>query len=376
VGIRATGGSLAAGVNPACYHQSIAVYRGRIKTMVRTRFLLVLTLALSGTFHSIELAAQEGTAPLFSSHDVLAVTIEAPITTLMRERPEEEYLDGKFTVDGQTFDLKLRTRGNFRRQKANCPFAPIRLNFQKGQVGDSVLAGQDKLKLVTHCNTRRGNYDQLVLREYLTYRILQALTDKHFGARLMRITYVDTEGEDPIERWGFVIEDEDDIGARLGYEKLEVDTLSYRDLDASQTTLISVYQYLIGNTDFSFVRGPEGSDCCHNSVPFSDGTVTYPIPYDFDHAGLIDAPYAKPAPQFNIRSVKTRVYRGRCPYNDNLPETFEYILSKRGEIEAAVAEVEGLDKGNRREVDKYLEQFFDVISDPKKFDRQLVRKCV
>jgi hypothetical protein len=343
--------------------------------MVRTRSLLILTLALAGTFRSIDLAAQEGPAPLFSSHDVLSVTIEAPLTTLMRERSDEEYLDGKFTVDGKTFDLKLRTRGNFRRQKANCPFAPIRLNFQKGQVGDSILEGQDKLKLVTHCNTRRGNYDQLVLREYLTYRILQTLTDKHFGARLMRITYVDTEGGDSIERWGFVIEDEEDIGTRLGLERLEVAELSYRDLDASQTILITMYQYLIGNLDFSFVRGPEGSDCCHNSVPFSDGTTTFPIPYDFDHAGLIDAPYAKPAPQFNVRTVKTRVYRGRCPYNDLLPETLDYINGKRGEIEAAVAEVDGLDKGNRREVDKYIEQFFGVISDPKKIDRQLVRKC-
>ena len=342
--------------------------------MIRKRFLVNLTPILLVAFHSGNLAAGEP-APLFASHDVLAVTIEAPLTTLMRERPEEEYLDGKFSVDGRSFDLKLQTRGNFRRQRGNCPFAPIRLNFQKGQLDDSVLAGQDKLKLVTHCNTRRSNYEQLVLREYLTYRILQTLTDKHFGARLMRITYVDTEKDDTYERWGFVIEDEDDIGARLELEKLEAESLRYRDLDTAQTNLIAIYQFLIGNTDFSFVRGPEGSDCCHNSVPFSDGTIAYPIPYDFDHAGLIDAPYAKPAPQFNIRSVTTRVYRGRCSQNEALPETLAIFLEKRGDIEAAVAEVEGLDKGNRREVENYLGQFFDVISDPKQIERQLTGKC-
>jgi hypothetical protein len=351
--------------------------------MIHTRHIFVSTIVSLAMFHSTSLSAQEpaGTSPLFASHDVLAVRIEAPLTTLMKERPDEEYLSGKFAVTGadgteKVFDLKLRTRGNFRRQRSNCPFAPIRLNFAKGQLADSVLAGQDKLKLVTHCNTRRGAYDQLVLREYLTYRILQPLTDKHFGARLMRITYVDTEKGDSYERWGFVIEDEDDIGARLGLEKQEVASLKYGQLDASHVSLISIYQYLIGNTDFSFVRGPEGSDCCHNAVPFSDGNTIYSIPYDFDHAGLIDAPYAKPNPQFKTRSVKTRVYRGRCNYNELMPDTLAYFLEKRAEIEATVDEIEGLDKGNRKEVDRYLEQFFDVISDPKKTDRQLIRKCV
>jgi hypothetical protein len=38
-----------------------------------------------------------GLAPLFANHAPLDVTIEAPLTTLMDERPEKEYLEGTFS---------------------------------------------------------------------------------------------------------------------------------------------------------------------------------------------------------------------------------------------------------------------------------------
>ena len=350
---------------------------------VRTSVVLTVIAFTMFTFVATESAAQSpGAEPLFSDDSVLAVRIEAPIETLMRERPDEEYLDGKFSyqaADGSehTFDLKIRTRGKFRRQKSTCEFAPIRLNFRKKQLDGTVFDGQDKLKLVTHCETRRDRYEQMVLREYLAYRILQTLTDKHFGARLMHITYIDTENsdEEPLTRYGFVIEDEDDIGARLGLEKLDVTALRYDDLDLAHTSLITMYEFLIGNTDYSLIRGPNENDCCHNAIPFSDGTISYSIPYDFDHSGLVNAPYAKPNPQFKTRNVRTRVYRGLCGQNEVLPETLDYISGKRAEIFGLVDGLEDLSDDDREQVTEYLEDFFDIITDPKKVDRNLIRKC-
>lgn len=344
--------------------------------------LIRLTGLLGSMFLAISplAGAQTGVQPLFASHSVLDVRIEAPMTTLMKERPDVEYLDGTFSytdMAGQdhTFDLKLRTRGKFRRQTSTCRFAPIRLNFKKGQLADSEFDGQDKLKLVTHCQTKGKRYEQLVLREYLTYRILQTLTDYSFGARLMRITYVDTEGDDPITRYGFVIEDEDDIGTRLGLTKLNSSGLKYSELDDAHANMVIMYEYLIGNTDFSLVRGPTENDCCHNAVPFSDGTIAKSIPYDFDHAGLIDAPYAKPNPQFKTNSVRTRVYRGRCSNNEILPDTLSYFLSKQAEIMALVDDLTDLDDKNRKQVVAYLDDFFEDIANPKKVERNLIKKC-
>jgi len=352
--------------------------------MTKMRPQISSTAVLLAMFLSISAPgqAQSDTGrPLFESDSVLDVSIEAPLTTLMKERPDEEYLTGRFSFTGsdgvaRDFDLKLRTRGKFRRQRSTCKFAPIMLNFQTKQLEGSIFEGQDKLKLITHCDTKKSRFEQLVLREYLTYRIHRILTDRSFGARLMRVTYVDTEGDEPFTRYGFVIEDEDDIGARLGLEKVDASSLRYSALDPAHTNLVTMYEFLIGNTDFSLVRGPEENDCCHNAIPFSDGNTIYSIPYDFDHAGLVDAPYAKPNPQFKTRSVKTRVYRGLCPHNEILPATLDYINGKSAEIEALVANLEGLDDKNRKQVADYLADFFETITEPRQIDRELVKKCL
>jgi hypothetical protein len=325
---------------------------------------------------------EAGTRPLFATYDMMTVRIEAPMTTLMKQQPDEEYLEGMFTyVDrsGQevTLDLKLQTRGRFRRKKDTCNFSPIRLNFRKGQVEGTEFAGQDKLKLVTHCQTRRKNFEQLLLREYLAYRILHTLTDKSFGARLMQITYVDTEkGGDSITKYGFVIEDEDDLGNRLGLVAYEERGIKAEQLDPQQSSLIAVYEYLIGNTDFSLILGPADSACCHNVVLFSEGGAPYtPIPYDFDFSGIVDAPYADPNPMFKLRSVKDRRYRGRCPHNDLLDGTFAYFIEKEAEIRGLVADLEGLDDRNRKQVEKYLDSFFKDITTPKSKDRNFISQC-
>jgi len=348
--------------------------------------LTTLAVALFLTFSQVTVAQTAADdveiRPLFQSHDMLTVRIEAPFTTLMKEQPKEEYLDGTFTYTdsgGQEhkFDLKLQTRGRYRRKKTTCNFSPIRLNFRKKQVAGTEFAGQDKLKLVTHCQTRKKSFEQLVLREYLTYRILQTLTDKSFGARLMRITYVNSEGNgESITKYGFVIEDEDDIGDRIGLAPSKLRRIKAAELDGKQANLVAVYEYLIGNTDFSLILGPADASCCHNAVLFGiDGPPYTPIPYDFDFSGLVNAPYAEPNPRFKLHSVRSRLYRGRCMYNEFLDGTFAYFLEKEAEIRTLVAELEGLDNKNRIEVEKFLDRFFKNISDPKSKQRIFITKC-
>jgi len=346
-----------------------------------TTFAVALFLTFSQATVAQTAADDVEIRPLFQSHDTLIVRIEAPLTTLMREQPDEEYLDATFSYSdaaGQEhkLDLKLQTRGRFRRNKSTCIFSPLRLNFRKQQVTGTEFAGQDKLKLVTHCQ-RSKNYEQLLLREYLAYRFLQVLTDKSFGARLMHITYVDTEkGGKSITKYGFVIEDEDDIGDRIGLAPSKLRRIKASELDGKQANLVSVYEYLIGNTDFSLILGPEGSDCCHNAVLFSNGSAPHtPIPYDFDFSGLVDAPYAAANPRFKLRTVKNRLYRGRCINNEYLDGTFAYFLEKEPEFRRLLAELEGLNKGNRKEIDKFLNGFYKDITNPKLKQRNFITKC-
>src|SRR5690606_26257310 len=95
--------------------------------------------------------------------------------------------------------------------------------------------------------------------------------------------------------------------------------LVYTQLDTEQASLVAVFEYLIGNTDFSMVHGARDDDCCHNIVPFSrEGQDYLIIPYDFDFSGLVNAAYASPNPELPIRSVTRRLYRGLCEQNPYL----------------------------------------------------------
>jgi hypothetical protein len=158
-------------------------------------------------------------------------------------------------------------------------------------------------------------------------------------------------------------------------EPREVKSLKYSDLDAKQTNLVNLFEYMIGNTDYSLIRGPLDDNCCHNAVPFSDGNVVNPVPYDFDFSGLVDAPYAEPNPQLKIRSVRTRVYRGRCNNNDQLPGSIAHIASKKEEIFALLDEISDFDKASRQSVTRYLTEFFDIVENEKSIQKSFVKRC-
>ena len=343
------------------------------------------TLTIALMFHAYWVAttvAPEKNEPLFADDSTLEVTLEAPIQQLMRERDETTEQPGKLRyveADGTPveLDVLVRTRGKYRARPRVCRFAPLRLNFRKSQVADTVFAGQDKLKLVTHCKPRSRDYEQAVVAEYLAYRVLNILTDVSYRARLLRIRYVYTDADSETTSYGVLIEADEGLGRRLDHDLAAVPELDVEDLDSDYSNLTSVFQFLIGNTDFSPVAGPDNEDCCHNHTPFTaNGEVFYSIPYDFDQCGFVDAPHAAPNERFRLRSVKQRLYRGRCVNNDRLPATLERYRERRKDIEALVANQIELTARTRRQISKYVASFYRVIDDPKRVQKVLVRECI
>lgn len=321
--------------------------------------------------------------PLFASRDTLEITIEGPLKTLIRERSKEEYYDGvlRYTdADGaeQALDLQFRARGNYRRRKSTCRFPPVRLNLKKKQVEGTIFEGQNVLKLVTHCRPGSSKYEQFVLKEELGYRILNLHTPISFRSRLLRVTWVNTEDDNESEeRYGFVIEHNNELEKRTNLEDAAVQRASYAELNPKQAAIGAIFEYMIGNTDFSMVAGPSGEDCCHNGklLRQADGQIFF-VPYDFDMAGLVNAPYAEPNPRFDLRSVTSRLYRGHCRFNPELDDTVALYLSKRAEVMALVDAQEGLDDSERKKLRSFLERFYEDLENPKRVRSQLVNKCL
>ena len=319
--------------------------------------------------------------PLFNGDEMLKVRIVAPFDVIAQERPVDEYVDGTFYLDignGESLELDvgLRTRGNYRRREDVCPFPPLRLNFKKKQVKDTLFDGQDKLKLVTHCTTDSFIYEQGIIAEYLAYRILNLMTDYSYRVRLLLIEYETPGTEERFDGYGILIEHKDSVAERLGIAPLSVETTPVSTLDLDYLNLTSVYQYLIGNTDFSPISGAAGAECCHNHTLFgNEGEPYYSIPYDFDMSGFVGTPYATPNPKLRLDSVQERLYRGRCINNDRLPDTLAAFSASREEIETLIRGQQELSGRKRRDILKYIDQFYRSVSNDRGIDRNLVRKC-
>lgn len=324
--------------------------------------------------------------PLFASYDPVAFTLRAPFKSIFKERGQEsdEYEAELVLDDGTVLPIKIKTRGKFRLQRKTCNFPPIRLNIKKSSAAGTVFESQDKLKLVTHCRNGKEDYQQYVFKEYLQYRMLNLFTDLSFRVRLTEITYENTEKDDEsVTEMGFLIEDEDMMAARNEWAKLNMPVVPPDAYAQEHLAFIEVFEYLIGNTDFSaFMRAPDETKCCHNLKPVGlmSGPV-YPVPYDFDFSGMVEAKYATPDPVLKekrgkkVRKVRDRLFRGRCPslvYHDDI---FQQFNDKKDDIYALWQNQEGMTEKALKKSIEYLDDFYEIINDPKKREKEFKKEC-
>jgi hypothetical protein len=205
---------------------------------------------------------------------------------------------------------------------------------------------QDKVKLVTHCQNTRA-YREVVLREYVAYRILNVMADTSFRVRLMRITYVDTDNKNEEgSRLGFVIEDKDRLAKRLGLSVLNTPDLNANSLNPEYANTVSLYHYLIGNTDFSSIRGAKAGKCCHNHALFgNDDMPVWSVPYDFDQSGLVNA-------------------------------TVSSYQDKREEILQVLNEVLAVSDRSVRQMTAYIERFYNILDSEQKVNKEFIKGCI
>ncbi len=283
------------------------------------------------------------------------------------------------TLEGgtpETHAVSQSARGIRRRRQDVCCFSPLRIELRERPSGQSLLRGQRRMKLVTHCRPPR-RFEQMMLLEYAAYRLYNRLTPHSFRVRLATIDYVEPGAASPsITRYGFLIEDVDDAAERNGLVEARVgNRIMSAQLDPQAAGLYSIFQYLIGNLDWALNAGPSGEDCCHNTrLAAASETATsglVPLPYDFDHSGLVDAPYAAVPQGVPVRSVRTRHYRGFCRHNDMARAAVARVRAARPELLAELQSIGELEAGTRRRAAAFLEQFFDRTSSTARVENML-----
>ena len=321
-------------------------------------------------------AANVSASTLFERSDVIEITLEGPISRLIKKADKSLEAPFNLTVDGIEQAIDVRVRGHSRLRV--CEFPPLRFNFPESNGGDTVFAGQDKLKLVTHCRNH-DRAEQDLLEEFAVYRVLNAITDAGYRVRLLRINYIDTLGKlskKAAVRYGFVLETDDQIADRLGVKRARLAGVPVRMLDEKQSATVYVFQYLVGNTDWSLVRADYDDECCHNIKLFErDGKLLF-VPYDFDLTGVVNAGYAYPDPLLRIDKVTDRLYRGKCVSRDALEVGLQSVLDRKDAVLAVPTEIPGLGEQGAERMTRYLENFFDRAEERSKLVKQFERRCL
>ena len=308
------------------------------------------------------------TDPLFTSQLPLEITITAPFGELVAFRSRRPTVEGVLSyrnTGGQqvALDLEITTRGHSRLEY--CSFPPLSLNLKRGQLDGTVFAGQDKLKLVTQCRPP-SQYARYLELEYIAYRIYNEITDKSFRVRPVDMVYIYSDRRNrTIEAPAFLIEHIDGVARRTGLNAVEVESVRADALKQPDLTTFWSFQFLIANTDVADISRSSLEDhCCHNADVLQDRAddSMVVVPFDFDQAGLVDTPYALADERLNIRSVRTRLWRGRCSTIPWLDEVIARFNEARPRIESLFVN-DRLDAEERQDALEYLREGYAALND-------------
>ena len=255
--------------------------------------------------------------------------------------------------DSLSWNVKLSVRGRYRR--LFCDFPPLKVVFPKKDLQAKGLANFNDLKWVTHCFEDHES-DEHLLREYLAYGLYQQISPYSYRTQLLKVTYINThKPNQKIVRFAFIVEDDAEISQRLRLKECKDCFVAHRDsLDLKSENSVAVFQYMIGNTDWSITKGQKN---VKYFKPLSGGKMIV-IPHDFDFSGFVDAGYAVPATGTNIQSVKERAFLGFKADKAIWNETLNLYKSKQNAFIQFIEAFPHLKENSKKESIRYINSFF------------------
>jgi hypothetical protein len=340
--------------------------------------VLALTVAHAGAAQGIPSGRDREPSPLFRSDQPLAITLTADFRGgVLKDR--DTLSDKRFPAtlawrssdgDSGTFRVLLSTRGHSRLLPVVCDFVPLRVHFPDSLPRPPLFEGPRSLKLSVNCKPKDAEYRQYVLQEYLIYRSYQLFTDWSYGTRMVTATYVQEGSRDTIAVTpSFFVEHDSDVARRNGGTLFEQPGVRFGDVDSTTMLRVALFEYMVGNTDWAL-------PLLHNvRVVRVDPGFYYPVPYDFDFSGLIKTRYARPSQKLPITSVRQRLWRGPCASMESLRPLFAEFTARKDTLLALHRDFAGLDPKRAASTVEYLDDFFRVITNPKKAEPEFRYVC-
>jgi hypothetical protein len=326
------------------------------------------------TRYSVEDTLHENSG-LFDSDELLSVSLRFDITRYKRKRSDKDYFDAIITYhtsekDSVNKNIKVRSRGNFRREY--CDFPPLMLNFKMKDSMKGEFSRINKLKMVTQC--KPGN-QEILLKEYLIYKLYNVITDNSFRVRLLRVNYINTAKQNKSEsEYAFVIEPIELLARRTNSVEVTTTNLTQKNVKPEMMDRVAIFNYMIGNTDWSV-------PIQHNVLLFSQGKSVRPdlamiVPFDFDFSGLVNANYASPFEGLKIKTVLERQYMGICRSEQVFINSLREFLVLKEKFYKVINEFPYLKEKPKKEIISYLDQFFRDFDQRNTIAKKLFSDCI
>ena len=290
---------------------------------------------------------------LLSDEDVLKISITTDIENLLAHKNIDTSQKGLLQIDGaqnhvKDWNIKVSARGRYRRK--TCDFPPLKLKFKKKELRANGLKTYNDLKLVTHCS-ERAESEELVLKEYLAYKILNIITPQSFKVQLVKATWIDSGDHHNDEvKWAYLIESEEEVIERLGCKPYKEHGALHEQLDPENAAITYLFQYMIGNHDW---KTESSQNICLIQQSTDDDIIA--IPYDFDFSMLVGAYYT--SIPYILNKTNKRMYLGKSSAAET-KKAIELFQLKRKDIITEIKSCNHLSRSSRQDVISYIKSFY------------------
>jgi len=311
----------------------------------------------------------DGYTLLFQDEEPLKIKLKYSNKEMNKKTNDSTFIETQLSYeqDGvwKDIDVRLRARGNFRRN--TCYWPPVRVKIKKSAAKETIFEGNKSLKLVLPCMMEPDRNDN-IMKEYMAYKLYEQISPYHFNARRVDIDFTEIKGrkEKSHQIKGFLIEDDDIVADR--FEGKVVDRFIHPlAMDAETSVQNAFFNFLIGNTDISVAYQ-------HNAKLLYIGKRLIPLSYDFDMTGFVNPSYATVNETLGIKSVRDRKYRGFKRDGSIIETVRQLYISKKADL-LSIVESHASQFDNEREYKetfKFLNSFYDIIEDDKEYNSQIV----
>jgi hypothetical protein len=240
------------------------------------------------------------------------------------------------------------------------------VNINDSTLKSSVFRKKEKLKLVVPCIS-----DDYVVREWLVYQVQNIITPLSMRARLVKLTLTDAKKDKSSQpMYAMLLEADKDMAKRNNRDIIP-DRIMPVQLDKAAYLRTTMFEFLVANTDWSV-------EFRHNIIIVKNAKDINPLPtaYDFDHSGMVGAPYAHPSEALKMNSVYERRYRGYC-----ITDLTEYdpvikeFNDKKEQIYALYTNCPYISDKYKSNTTRYLDEFYEIINNSNNFKKYFLYPC-